>query len=239
MYGEKRMSQVLRGYLPLMCLSALGLILVLADAPLAQQTQKYDPIVEVIPYRSVSEIAKEMDNANAAKQLAQNRRREAEERLSLLEPNIKTRVAQMDEIAAKRELAKRQKKTSEAVAYDAEIRATKSAISMIGRLKELRKAELDAARIQAEMAEQTVQTLQLEIELNKRRAERDSLANTGAGDVAIATATQVIYELEPKLLQAQKKLAEVNQEVSKREREIVSRRMRLYEAHAKLASPES
>ncbi len=202
-----------------------------------QQSMLTDPRMVVIPTRTFDEINNDADNAKASKSLAELRKQQAEERLRQVDITIDSRKKMLSDVDRRKNEAKKAKRASELIALDIEKKANQQAVDLLNKLKELRKTEAEESKAEAELADVEYQTLQLESELVRKRNEYDSMATAGAGDLTLTTAQQVLRELEVRVLKLQQQQAEATQKVASKQKDIISRRMKLHEAQLKLGMP--
>ncbi len=228
----------------LLVLSALvyGAILLAGVSLSAQDTQQpmlTDQRMVVIPARSMSEIAADIDDANRTKQLAVDRKTQSENRLREIENAIETRKVSLKDTDRKKDDAKKAKRESELIALQIEAKANQQAIDLLNKLKDLRKAEIEEAETETKLSDVEVQVYQLENELQVKRIQYDSLTAAGASDLTRTTAQQVLRELEVRLLKLQNEQAAATQKVASKQKDIVARRMKLHEAQLKLGMPRA
>ncbi|MBK7141827.1 MAG: hypothetical protein IPH75_07090 [bacterium] len=224
---------------PVMLLLA-GVVLSTASMTNAQEqrlSMLTDPRMVVIPTRTVDEINNDMENARAGKQLADYRRVQAETRLAQVDGTIEGRKVTLGDVDRRKNEAKKAKRETEVMALEIEKKANEQAINLLNKLKDLRKTEVDEAKADAEWAEIDFTALQLETELVRKRTEFDSLNAAGAGDLTLTTSQQVLRELEVRLLKLQQQRAESTQKLASKQKDIISRRMKLHEAQLKLGMP--
>ncbi len=217
-----------------------GILLSLSANLVAQEQQQSmltDPRMVVIPTRTFDEINNDADNAKASKSLAELRRQQAEERLRQVDGTIDSRKKMLSDVDRRKNEAKKAQRASELIALDIEKKANQQAVGLLNKLKELRKTEAEESKAEAELADVEFQTLQLESELVRKRNEYDSMATAGTGDLTLTTAQQVLRELEIRVLKLQQQQAEATQKVASKQKDIISRRMKLHEAQLKLGMP--
>ncbi len=224
---------------PLMLVIISLATLVATPSVFSQSRMTTDPRMVVIPWRGASEIQSDLDNAAEAKLLAQDRRERAETRLREIANNLETRKQTLKDIDRRKDEAKKNKRESEEISLKIEEKANKQAVDLLNRLKDLRKAEVEEAKAEIERAEVDIEVLQMETELLSKRDEYDSLAATSTGDLTLTTAQQVLQNLEVRLLELQRKRADATQKLASKQKDIVTRRMKLHDAQAKLGMPRA
>lgn len=219
----------------------LFLVVLLAAAAVSAQDQGTstltDPRMVVIPERGADEIASDIDNASAGKQLALNRRAQAVNRLREVENSIQGREASIKEMNRRMSDAKKGKRESERISLQIEAKAGQQAVDLLKRLRELRRAEIEELDVMAELADSEIRALRLENELQNKRAEYNSQATNGGGDLARTTSQQVLRELEIRLLKMQQDQASITQKLASKQKDVVNQRMRLHQAQLKLGIP--
>ncbi|SYZ74782.1 exported hypothetical protein [Candidatus Zixiibacteriota bacterium] len=219
----------------------LAVLLVAAVAGAQNQPASVlnDSRMVVIPVRGLSEIASDIDNAMAYKQHAMDRKSQADNRLTEIDGALETRKAANKDIDRRKSEAKEAKRESEAIALDIEKKVNQQAMELLNRLKDLRKAEIEEAKLATDMADAEIKALQLENELQDKRIEYDSLVAAAASTLTQTTSQQVLRELEKKLLKQQEEHAGAMQKLASKQKDIISRRMKLHEAQAKLMMPRA
>jgi hypothetical protein len=200
----------------------------------AQWPLPADPLMVVIPVRGIEEIATDLDNAMDTKQLAMYRNAQAVDRLAKIATAIDSREASVDDMNRRKNSAKDNKRDAEETSLKIEAKANKQAVDLLKRLRDLRKTEVEAAKIEEDHADLTIRVFQLESELQSKRSEYGWQSFGGAGDLTQNTAHQVVDELEVSLLKLQEKLANTTKDVASKQKDVVKRRMKLHEAQLKL-----
>lgn len=198
-----------------------------------------DPRMVVIPERGQDQISTDIDNAKATRQLAQDRKVQADARLKEIESAIDARKDELKATEKRKEDAKKGKRESESIALQSEIKATKQAVDLLMRLKELRKAEIDEAKVCSDLSEVEIRLYEMEKELQGKRVEHATQVISGAGDLTRITNQQVLKELEVRLLKLQKEQADLTQKLASKQQELIKQRMKLHEAQLKLGMPRT
>ncbi len=213
-----------------------------AAAGFAQETTKSmltDPRMVVIPSRTQAEIGSDIDNATAAKQLALDRKSQSELRLKQIESTIESKKLALKDVNRRKDEAKKSKNESGIIAAQIETKANEQAVDLLNKLKDLRKAEIEAAQVETEQAEIDISVLQMERELLLKRVAYDSLSASGVDNLTLTTAQQVLRELEVRLLKLQQDQASQTQKLASKQKDIISRRMKLHEAQLKMGMPRA
>ncbi len=203
----------------------------------AQGTQRLlpaDPHMVVVPVRSAQEIATDLANAMATRQLALLHNMQAVERLRQIASAIASRESSIDDINNRKDDAKDDNRESAETSLKIEEKANKRAIDLLKRLKDLREAEVDVAKSEEDHADMKILVLQRESDLQQKRSEYNWPSIASTGDLARNTASRVLRELEVDLLELQKDLASATQNVASKQKKVVEQRMKLHEAQTKL-----
>ena len=197
------------------------------------------PRMVVIPWRNAAEIGNEINNAQADKSLAVERRIQAENRRREIEAAIDTRKLAKKDGDRHIDDAKSGQRKSEVVGLEIQSKAGQQAIDLLNRLKDIRGAEIDEAQAETDLADAAIATLQMENQLLLKRTEYDSLSYASANELTLATAQQVLGELEVRLLKLQQDQAGATQKLASKQRDIVDQRMKLHKAQLKLGMPRA
>ena len=217
-------------------------ILLVATSLYAQnrmQSVLTDQRMVVIPMRSLSEIGTDIDNAMAAKQHALDRRVQTDNRLKEIESAIEAKKTALKDVDRRKDDAKKGKRESELTAQQIETKANQQATDLLERLKDLRKAEIGEAEVAGELADVEIKALRMENELQRKRMEYDSLSAVGVSTLTQSTVQQVLSELEVRLLKLQQDRASATQKLASKQKDIITRRMKLHEAQLKLGMPRA
>jgi DNA repair exonuclease SbcCD ATPase subunit len=198
-----------------------------------------DPRMVVIPERGQDQVSTDIDNAKATRQLAQDRKNQADARLKEIEKAIDTRKDELKDIEKRKEDAKKSKREAESIALQSELKAVKQAVDLLIRLKELRKAEIEEAKVCSDLSEVEIRLYELEKELQSKRVEYITNMTAGIGDLTRTTNQQVLKELEVRLLKLQKEQADLTQKLASKQQELIKQRMKLHEAQLKLGMPRA
>jgi hypothetical protein len=198
-----------------------------------------DPRMVVIPERGQDQISTDIDNAKATRQLAQERKVQADARLKEIESAIDMRKDELKATEKRKEDAKKGKRESESIALQSELKATKQAVDLLIRLKELRKAEIEEAKVCSDLSEVEIRLFEMEKELQGKRVEHATQVISGAGDLTRITNQQVLKELEVRLLKLQKEQADLTQKLASKQQELIKQRMKLHDAQLKLGMPRT
>jgi len=222
-------------------LSAVLIILFAVTLPghsgYAQQTywqRQADPQMVVIPVRSMQDITSDLENAIVVKQLAMSRNSQAVARLRAIAGSIEDREALIKDLERRRDAAKDDNHKSEETSLRIESKANEEAIKLLERLRDLRKAEIDEAKVEEERADLNIRVFQLESELQGKRGEYSWQSGGSRIELTHNTAYKVISELEVELLQLQMDLAKSTQELASKQKDVVNRRTKLHEAQQEL-----
>ena len=222
---------------------SMGYILLVAAVLAAASTgysqwshwqQSGDPLMVVIPVRSELVITSDLEIARANKQLAMDHHNQARERLVEIERAIEDREATIENVERREDDAKDEKRRSEAASLKIESKANKQAIDLLKRVKKLREAEMEVAKVEEEHADLTIRSYELESDLQNKRSDYNWPLPGDQGDLTQNTAYQVIGELEVNLLEMQQDMASSAQKVASKLKDVVNQRKNLHEAQFKL-----
>ena len=225
--------------LALFCSAAVIVAMTSAYPQYPMQSNQTEPRMVVIPWRTSIEIDGDIENSQLAKRLALDRRARAEMRAKEIEINIETKRMASKDIGRRMDDAKKGNHASELISLQSEARANKQVVDLLNRLKDLRKAEIDEAMVETERADLDIAALQLETELLHKRVEYDSLSTAGLGELALTSTQQVLRDIEQRLLQLQQKRASATEKLASKQKDIVTRRIKLHEAQIKLGMPRA
>jgi len=198
-----------------------------------------DPQMVVIPVRSMQEITSDLDNAMANKQLAMSRNAQAIDRLDEIARSIQDREASIEDIERRKDNAKDNRRDSEATSLKIESKANEQAIDLLEQLKDLRKAEIEVAKVEEDYADLTIRAFQMEGDLQSKRSDYNWQSFGNQSNLTHNTANQVIGELETSLLKLQKELANSMEKLASKKKEVVEQRMKLHKAQLKLGMQHS
>ncbi len=215
-------------------LSVLLAIVLTATPGYAQPLLQVDPYMVVVPVRSAQEIATDLDNAMVTRELAIHRNAQAVERLSRIASAIAGRESSVDDIKDRKDDAKDDNRKSAEASLKIEEKANKKAIDLLKRLRGLREAEVDVAKSEEDHADMSIRVIQLESEMQQKRAENNWPSKAGTGNLSQNTAYQIIAKLEVNLLELQKDLANATHKVASKQKDVVERRMELHKAQFEL-----
>lgn len=193
-----------------------------------------DPQMVVIPVRSMQEITSDLDNAMANKQLAMSRNAQAINRLDEIARSIQDREVSIEDIERRKDNAKDNKRDSEATSLKIESKANEQAIDLLERLKDLRKAEIEVAKVEEDYADLTIRAFQMEGDLQGKRSDYDWRSLGNQSNLTYNTASQVISELEVSLLKLQKEMASSMEKLASKQKDVVNQRMKLHKAQFEL-----
>jgi hypothetical protein len=183
-----------------------------------------DTFLVLVPVRSADAIAVDIAEYRQVQQLAVNERTRTAELQQRVEEGLRLEKATRDnhdarEGAAKREKNEPQRAAAAASEHDAGLR-----VKLLERRRDLRAAEIDLAGAHADAAGAVVQSLMQEQALERRRSEAVS------GAVDVAQAGSAISTLELQVLEAQRTAVRQREEVTKKERAVIERRIALHKS---------
>jgi hypothetical protein len=155
-------------------------------------------------------------------------------RLQGVEDQVKAMVQvkkqETSTLDAQKEMAEKAKNEAEVASFEAEKKDAERHRQFLEKRVSLHRAEKETAEARKDLAEATRKSLELELQLTNRQAERK---RAGATDAAAALRhDNVIRELERKVLEAQRAQADREKQLAERHQDIARRRLELYQAQA-------
>jgi hypothetical protein len=199
-----------------------------AAAPSSADALKSLGFVEIIPARSADRIQREMDQAKLDERDADADISAKQQQEGEVKAMVEVKKQEVSTLDARRKLAEKSKQEAEKVTLEAEKKDAERHKQFLERRVALHQAERDAARAEKSRAEAKQKALEIELELARRRTERERLGNTDPA--AALRQDNVIRELERKLLEAQRVDADREKQVADKHVDIAKRRLELYQA---------
>ena len=184
--------------------------------------------IDVIPARSANRIKVELEAARAADKEADARITEASSRRAQTKGLIEAKKQEEAGVETRLKLAKKGKQEADKASLEAEKRVIERQKEFLEKRDALHSAEFDRAKAAKLLAMADQKALEMELQLNERRAERARVAGSDA--TATLTHDEVIHQLERKTLEAQRQRAEAAKDVASRDQDIARRRLELYSA---------
>ncbi len=193
-----------------------------------------DSFLVLVPVRTPYAVGLELGDARDAQARAQLERAQFEQLGSLVETRIETVKAEIDAFKARANEAKKAKQESAKVTAEADKKAAEDRKLLLEKRRDLRKTEAEAASARLALAGHAIKALELEQTLQQRRDERVASV---AGSLTAAQADNALVLLERQVLEAQRQQADANIDVSRRDKELVERRLELLKAQSTLQTP--
>lgn len=222
--------------------TAVALSLVTAGCVAAQEPVSQTPITPspvdsflvLVPVRTPYAVGLELGDARDAQARAQLERAQADQMSQFTEVRINTAKADIDAFKARANEAKRAKQEATRITADADKASAETRKELLEKRRDLRRTESDAAAARFELAGKAIKALELEQTLQQRREDR---LGSGVGSMASAQADNALTLLERQVLEAQREQADSNIDVSRRDKELVERRLSMLKAQTELRSP--
>jgi hypothetical protein len=186
--------------------------------------------IDVLPPRSADRIRNELADAKADQREAELELSQAEQQRGKTKAMLEVKKQEVSTIDARRKLADKSKNEAEKVALTAEKKDAERQKQFLERRSALHGSEVDRAKAAVKLAETTQRTLEMELQLNQRRADRASVA--GVDPAATSRHDVVIRELEETVLEAQRKQAAAEKELADKDLDIAQRRLELHRAQS-------
>lgn len=193
-----------------------------------------DTYMVVVPARSTVLVEDDISYADSRKRIAERSRDEAKALLEWTKSRIDVRKREAKSFDDGIKTAKKEKQSAQLLSMTTQKKAVERVVSLLNSQRELRDAEVDLSNAELDEIEKMREAFLLELELSKKRIERDTLSARGGDALTLSTLHTVVFELEGKLLDAQQKLASSRQTMSSREKSMVDRRRILFESQNKL-----
>ena len=185
--------------------------------------------IDVLPARDPERIQRQLD-------LAKSNGREADANLSAA-TDMRARTKAMSEVKkqeistidARIKLADKSKQETDKITLGAEKKVAERQKEFLDKREALHATEIDEAKAAKKLADATVRSLELELQLSQRRQARTQAPGDPTGQLR---QDEVIRELERKTLDAQRQQAQAQKDLAARDEDIAKRRLELYQAQA-------
>jgi hypothetical protein len=185
--------------------------------------------LEILTPRSADRIQQEIEQTrlDASEADAEMKRLQGVE--DQVKAMVQVKKQEVSTLDAQKKLAEKAKNEAEEASFEAEKKDAERHRQFLEKRVSLHHAEKETAKARKDLAEATRKSLELELQLTKRRGEREA----GGSDAAAALRhDNVIRELERKVLDAQRVQADREKQVADRHQDIARRRLELYQAQA-------
>jgi len=187
-----------------------------------------DPTLAIVPTRSIEQIDGDLELAAELGRAFEQRRLFADVELTRSEQAIVRTKQQLDAVKQQLKQAKQDGRDADKVVLGTEQKSLEQLQTFYGRERDLRKAEIQLADARVASAAAARTSLDLERQLIEKRAEV-----VAAGMDALRR-SQVLSQLEKTTLEAQKKRSELDRRAVDREKSVIAKRLKLFDARAKL-----
>jgi hypothetical protein len=184
--------------------------------------------VEILSPRSPDRIRRAIEDAKLDEREAETEYNEQQALEGQVKAMVEVKKQEVSTLDAQRKLAEKTKQEGEVATFEAEKKDAERHKQFLEKRVSLHQAEKDAAKARKSLAEATQKSLELELELANRRADRDRTATTDAA--ATMRHESVIRQLERKVLDAQRVEADREKQVADKHQDIAKRRLELYQA---------
>jgi hypothetical protein len=194
-----------------------------------------DSFLVVVPTRDTTAIQRDIAEAAQARARSSNDRARAVGLKQSARARIARKKAELDGIERQQKVFKDQKRSAaDIAALDADKKAAEQEKDLIERRESLRDAEIELEKKRTEMLDARRQALELELQLASRRLDQQRAGNPSGP--AGARMKQVLNDIEKRTLEAQQKEVEKSGDVADRQKEIIQRRMQIFEAQNKFTT---
>jgi hypothetical protein len=195
----------------------------------------FDSFVMLVPPRDTNTIKKLVRASEHEVAAAEKTRQQAETMRLGATSRIEFKKVAIVRLKERIALAKKEGREADRVGLEAERKAAEREIDLLKRREELRDAEAVLEIQRSQLASLTKQSLELELQLARRRASRrrNTLGAAGA-----ASLERVIGELEKQTLEAQRAQAASSMDVADQEIRVIDRRLDLLDAQQKVLGGE-
>ncbi len=186
--------------------------------------------VEILSPRPSERIERALEQAKLDEREADAEYGELQSLESQVKAMVEVKKQEVSTLDAQRKLAEKSKQEAEAAGFDAEKKDAERHKQFLEKRVSLHQAEKEDAKARKSLAEAEQKALELEMQLARRRADRDRTA--AVDPTATLRHEGVIRELERKVLESQRVVAEREKSVADRHVDIARRRLELYQAQA-------
>jgi len=211
---------------------------VAAQEPVSQTPMAPSPIdsfLVLVPVRTPYAVGLELGDARDAQARAQLERAQSDLLRQFAEVRINTAKAEIDAFKARANEAKKAKQEATRITADADKVSAEARKDLLEKRRDLRHTESDAAASRLALAGKAIKALELEQTLQQRREDR--VGTGAAANMAGAQADNALTLLERQVLEAQREQADASIDVSRRDKELVERRLAMLKAQLELRTP--
>ena len=201
----------------------------------AQTPSSPDTLITIIAVRSVAEIDRESLEAKSMGDRAELARKGFDKERKIAETRIGLKEKEIESLELKQDLAEQQKKTSEAAAFESEIKRAEAMLKVLKVQLSVREAEVSAAEAQAALSSAMMDALEKEQSLQEKRLSPPK-ATVGSPDYTWHLIA--LDDLSKSMLEQQTVVAEKRGTLADREEDVASEKLKLLEAQAAFSRPK-
>lgn len=209
----------------------------LAGAPIPETVRRAetDSLLVLVPLRSLEEIRRDLDAANARRSDAETRTARARVLQARARTELDVNRAELDVIQSRLKLAKQEKNAERKSELDRQRKFAQLERNLLVRRETLRQQEIDLAAADRDLAEATAKARDAELALAlKREQHAETASRPGVSSVELQTVERELQALERRALRAQIEEATERQSYSRREAELAKARLSVFEAQFKV-----
>ena len=194
-----------------------------------------DSLLVLIPLRSIDEIRRDLNAANARRSEAETRTARARVLQGRARTELDVNRAELDVIQSRFKLAKQEKDAARKSELERQRKFAQLERRLLERRETLRQQEIDLAAADRDLAEATAKARDAELALAlKREQHAETASRPGVSTVEIQTVERELQALERRALRAQIDEATQRQSYSRREAELAKARLSVFEAQFKV-----
>jgi uncharacterized protein (DUF3084 family) len=191
-------------------------------------------LLSVVPYRTAEDIRADLDHASVAIPLAQERYTKAKTDYGMVQARIEARKDELKVIEQNLKNAKKSDNKAQVIAIEASKNSAEQILDLLESRKRLRNSEVDVAEADNDLAQASKYALSLELELNLKRTEQESMQTSSNATMDVSALSQTIRTLEGKCLEAQQEEANKTERLANREKQVMDLRLRLFDLQGKV-----
>ncbi len=209
----------------------------LAAAPITETVRRAetDSLLVLVPLRSIEEIRRDLDAANARRSEAETRTARARVLQGRARTELDVNRAELDVIQSRLKLAKQEKDVPRKTELERQRKSAQLERNLLERRETLRQQEIDLAAADRDLAEATAKARDAELALAlKREQHAETASRPGVSSVELQTVERELQALERRALRAQIEEATERQSYSRREADLAKARLSVFEAQFKV-----
>lgn len=201
----------------------------------AQTPDSPDTLMTIIAVRPVADIDRESVEAKSMGDRAALARKGFDRERKIAETRIGLKEKEIESLELKQDMAEQQKKTSEAAAFESEIKRAEAMLKVLKAQLGVREAEVSAAEAQAALSSAMMDALEKEQSLQEKRLSPPK-APVGSPDHTWHLIA--LDDLSKSVLEQQTVVAEKRGTLADREEDVASEKLKLLEAQAAFSRPK-